>query len=139
MLPWTFSDKLNPDIDFINEAVVQSNVSVAKILLQGIMIYKWSQMNLIRKTNGLILDLISYMVLNSKQIDVFNLVLSHFCFFQNAILHKMWNLGFWNLNICILNMFQKVLTLIVKHLEIRVLGSHIWNPLLQTLTAKLFF
>ena len=33
MLKGTFSDKVNPDIDFVDEAVAQCYVSVVKILL----------------------------------------------------------------------------------------------------------
>ena len=46
-MPWqeVFSDKVTPDIDFIDEAVVQCYVSVVKILFHVLVIYKWSQVN----------------------------------------------------------------------------------------------
>ena len=37
----TFSDKVTPDIGFTDEAVVQCNVPVVKLLLQMMMISKW--------------------------------------------------------------------------------------------------
>ena len=40
-----FPDKLTPDIDFTDETVVQCGVPVQKILLEVMLIYKWSQMN----------------------------------------------------------------------------------------------
>ena len=40
-----FPDKLIPDIDFTDETVVQCGVPVQKILLEVMLIYKWSQMN----------------------------------------------------------------------------------------------
>ena len=45
MLPGVFSDKVTRDIDFIEvfEAVGQCGLSFVKILLQVIVIYKWSQ------------------------------------------------------------------------------------------------
>ena len=43
MLPGTFTDKVIPDIDFTDEAVVQCDVPVVKILLQVLVIYKRSQ------------------------------------------------------------------------------------------------
>ena len=43
MLPGTFTDKVIPDIDFTDEAVVQFDVPVVKILLQVLVIYKRSQ------------------------------------------------------------------------------------------------
>ena len=36
-----FSDKVNPDIDFIDEPVIQCDVPVIKILLLTMVIYKW--------------------------------------------------------------------------------------------------
>ena len=38
--PPTFSDEVTPDIDFNDEALVQCNVSVAKILLQMVVVNK---------------------------------------------------------------------------------------------------
>ena len=40
MLPGAFPDKITPDIDFTDEALVQSDVPVIKILLQVLVIYK---------------------------------------------------------------------------------------------------
>ena len=46
MLPGAFSDKFTPDIDFIDEAVVQCyDVSVVKILFLVLVIYEQSQVN----------------------------------------------------------------------------------------------
>ena len=38
--PGAFPDKVTPDIDFTDEAVVQCDVPVVKILLQVLVIYK---------------------------------------------------------------------------------------------------
>ena len=40
MLPGVFPDKVTTDIDFTDEAVVQSDVLVVKVLLQVLVIYK---------------------------------------------------------------------------------------------------
>ena len=40
MLPGTFADKLTPDIDFTDEAVVQCDVPVVKTFSQVLVIYK---------------------------------------------------------------------------------------------------
>ena len=40
MLPGAFADKVTPDIDFTDEAVVQCDVPVIKIFLQVLLIYK---------------------------------------------------------------------------------------------------
>ena len=37
-------------------------------------------------------------------LHVISFLFSHFCFFQNAILHKMWKLGFWNFRSIFLRM-----------------------------------
>ena len=47
------SDKVTPDIDFIEEAVVQCyDVSVPKILLYVLVIYEWLQVNFDVNTYG---------------------------------------------------------------------------------------
>ena len=40
MLPGVFPDKVTTDIDFTDEAIVQSDVLVVKVLLQVLVIYK---------------------------------------------------------------------------------------------------
>ena len=40
MLPGVFSDKVAPNIDFIDEAVVHCYVTVVKIFLQVLVIYE---------------------------------------------------------------------------------------------------
>ena len=47
-----FPDKVTPDVDFIDGAVVQYHVSVVKILLLVLVIYKWSQVNFDLNTYG---------------------------------------------------------------------------------------
>ena len=45
MLLGAFPDKVTPDIDFIDEAVVQCYVLVVRILFQVLVIYEWPQVN----------------------------------------------------------------------------------------------
>ena len=46
MLPGAFTDKFTPDIDFIDEAVVQCyDAPVVKVLFQLLVIYELSQVN----------------------------------------------------------------------------------------------
>ena len=45
MLPEAFLDKVTPDIDFTDEAVVQYDVPAKKIHLQVLVTYKWSQIS----------------------------------------------------------------------------------------------
>ena len=52
MLKGAFPDKVNPDIDFVDEAVVQCYVSVVKILLWLLVIFKWLQVNFDVNTCG---------------------------------------------------------------------------------------
>ena len=52
MLPGVFPDKVTTDIDFTDEAVVQSDVLVVKVLLQVLVIYKWSKKNFDVNTYG---------------------------------------------------------------------------------------
>ena len=40
-----FLDKVSPDIDFKDEAVVQCHVPIVKILLQVLVFHKWLQIN----------------------------------------------------------------------------------------------
>ena len=53
-MPWpgVFSDEVNPDTDFIDEAVVQCYVSGVKILLWVLVIYEWSRVNFYFNTYG---------------------------------------------------------------------------------------
>ena len=52
MPPGAFTDKITPDIDFTDEAVVECDVPVVKILLWVLLIYKWSQINFHLNTYG---------------------------------------------------------------------------------------
>ena len=45
MLPGAFPDNITAGTDFTDEAVVQCGVPLVKILLQVMVIYKWSQIN----------------------------------------------------------------------------------------------
>ena len=45
MLPRASPDKVSPDIDLSDEAVVQCDITVVKILLKVLVIYKWSEIN----------------------------------------------------------------------------------------------
>ena len=56
MLPGAFPDKGNPDIDFIDETVVQYDLPVVKVLLSVLVIYKWSQINFNLNTYEVFLD-----------------------------------------------------------------------------------
>ena len=88
-------------------------------------------------------------------LHIISSLFSHFCLFQNAILHKMLKLGFWNfkpiflrmqfslvatfflyfwlsvwVEICILNFlmsFQHLYHLTFGDKSVRVLDFHIWN------------
>ena len=42
MLPWVFPEKITPVIDFTDEAAVQCDTPVVKILLLVLVIYKWT-------------------------------------------------------------------------------------------------
>ena len=44
--------RVTPDIDFADEVIGPYYVPVAKILLQVLVVYKWSQINLDVKTYG---------------------------------------------------------------------------------------
>ena len=45
MLPGGFPNKVTPDIDIIDQAVVRCYVPVVKIILYVLVIYKWLQVN----------------------------------------------------------------------------------------------
>ena len=53
-MPWpgAFSDKVTPDIDFVDKTVVHGYVPVLKILLPLLVIYKWSQKHFDLNTYG---------------------------------------------------------------------------------------
>ena len=104
--------------------------------------------------NFLANDIYHFSRLSHQTGCLFNL-LSQFCLFQNAILHKMLKLGFWNfkpiflrmqfslvatfflyfwlsvwVEICILNFlmsFQHLYHLTFGDKSVRVLDFHIWN------------
>ena len=57
MLPGAFSDKVTPDTEFIDEAVVQCYGPVVKLFLYVLVIYKWLQVRFDVNTYG---DLINW-------------------------------------------------------------------------------
>ena len=50
MLPGRMADQVTSDINFTDEAIVQCDVTVVKILLNALAIYKWLQINFDRNT-----------------------------------------------------------------------------------------
>ena len=65
MLPGAFLDKVTADTDFTDESVVKYDVSVVKVLLEVLVIYKCSPIDCDVNTSVLFLDPVSYEVLFS--------------------------------------------------------------------------
>lgn len=126
--------KINPDIDFTNKAVIHSDDVQCKKYLWRWQWYTNNHKKIEMNKCTVFGTNFVYSFLGNWNITLF----SHFGFLHNAILHKTLNLWLWNfeplflrmyflsvapfflklwssvwVDICILNMFHEVLTLII--------------------------